>query len=261
MSFLEMLDVVNEEPDRKGRGADRVRPRLPRGHLRHVLAGHQRHPPRRPQAAPPSASSTCAISRTATTIVIEPWRAKAFPVIKDLVDRPQRLRPHHPGRRLHLREHRRRARRATHSRSPRPTPTSRWTPPRASAAAPASPPARTPPPCSSSPPKSRILALLPQGQPERDRRVARHGSANGQGRLRQLHQHRLVRSGLPEDIKLEFIAQLNRDYIKAAFTDRPKSASWRRLGPGGCQSLDWRPHLFSSRTITARCHPGSRFLG
>ena len=36
MSFLEMLDVLNERLILRGRGADRVRPRLPRGHLRHV---------------------------------------------------------------------------------------------------------------------------------------------------------------------------------------------------------------------------------
>ena len=36
MSFLEMLDVVNEQLIAAGRGADRLRPRLPRGHLRHV---------------------------------------------------------------------------------------------------------------------------------------------------------------------------------------------------------------------------------
>ena len=36
MSFLEMLDVLNEELNDEGRGADRVRLRLPRGHLRHV---------------------------------------------------------------------------------------------------------------------------------------------------------------------------------------------------------------------------------
>ena len=38
MSFLEMLDVVNERLDRRRQGADRLRPRLPRGHLRLVLA-------------------------------------------------------------------------------------------------------------------------------------------------------------------------------------------------------------------------------
>ena len=31
MSFLEMLDVLNERLIENGRGADRVRPRLPRG--------------------------------------------------------------------------------------------------------------------------------------------------------------------------------------------------------------------------------------
>ena len=36
MSFLEMLDVVNEGLDREGRGSDRVRLRLPRGDLRRL---------------------------------------------------------------------------------------------------------------------------------------------------------------------------------------------------------------------------------
>jgi succinate dehydrogenase / fumarate reductase iron-sulfur subunit len=36
-------------------------------------------------------------------IWIEPWRAKAFPVQKDLDGGPRRVRPHHPGGRLHLR--------------------------------------------------------------------------------------------------------------------------------------------------------------
>ena len=36
MSFLEMLDVVNEGLIAQGRGSDRVRLGLPRGHLRHV---------------------------------------------------------------------------------------------------------------------------------------------------------------------------------------------------------------------------------
>ena len=43
MSMLELLDVVNEEPDLKGRGADRIRARLPRGDLRIVRVHDQRH--------------------------------------------------------------------------------------------------------------------------------------------------------------------------------------------------------------------------
>ena len=48
------------------------------------------------------------------TIVIEPWRADAFPVIKDLMVDRSRLRPHHRGRRLHHRGHRLGARRQPH---------------------------------------------------------------------------------------------------------------------------------------------------
>ena len=42
-SFLEMLDIVNERLVVKGAGADPFRPRLPRRHLRDLLAHHQRH--------------------------------------------------------------------------------------------------------------------------------------------------------------------------------------------------------------------------
>ena len=43
MSFLEMLDVVNEGLIRQGEGRHRVRLRLPRRHLRHVQPRGQRH--------------------------------------------------------------------------------------------------------------------------------------------------------------------------------------------------------------------------
>ena len=102
---------------RDGRGPDRLRPRLPRGHLRHVRRRDQRPAARRPSRAPRPASSTCASSRTATTIVIEPWRAKAFPVIKDLVVDRSAFDRIIAARRLHLGADRRRAGR---ERDPRP---------------------------------------------------------------------------------------------------------------------------------------------
>ena len=46
-------------PHRQGRGADRLRPRLPRGHLRHVRLRDQRRAARPARAARPPASSTC----------------------------------------------------------------------------------------------------------------------------------------------------------------------------------------------------------
>ena len=42
------------------------------------------------------------------------------------------------------------------------------------------------------------LGLLPQGQPERDTRVHRHGRPAGRRGLRRLHQHRRVHRGLPQ---------------------------------------------------------------
>ena len=67
-SFLEMLDVAQRAADRRGQGADRVRPRLPRGHLRHVLADDRRPGARPAEEARRRASCTCASSPTATTI-------------------------------------------------------------------------------------------------------------------------------------------------------------------------------------------------
>ena len=64
MSFLEMLDVLNEQLNAAGRGAHRVRLRLSRGHLRHLcglMISGEAHGPRRRRPA----SCTCAASPTA----------------------------------------------------------------------------------------------------------------------------------------------------------------------------------------------------
>src|SRR6476469_5528780 len=71
---------------RRRRGTGRVRQRLPRRHLRHVRPDDQRPSPRPdPHHHLPTAY---AFVRDGDTITIEPWRATAFPVLKDLcVDR------------------------------------------------------------------------------------------------------------------------------------------------------------------------------
>jgi hypothetical protein len=92
MSFLEMLDVVNESSSER-RGAHRLRPRLPRGHLRHVrlVINGVAHGPTR---APPPASCTCALQGRRH----HHHRAVAgqsLPRASRTCRRPQRLRPHH----------------------------------------------------------------------------------------------------------------------------------------------------------------------
>jgi succinate dehydrogenase iron-sulfur subunit len=67
------------------------------------------------------------------------------------------------------------------------------------------------------------LGLLPQGQPERDRRA-----------LAMVEQLKLEDFGnctnigecvaaCPKEIKIEVIVRMNRDYLKASLTDRPQS--------------------------------------
>ena len=103
MSFLEMLDVLNERLILEGEDPiafDHDCREGICGMCGMVINGVAARPE---QGPPPPASCTCATSRTATTITIEPWRAAPFPVVKDLVVDRSRVRPDHPGRRLHLR--------------------------------------------------------------------------------------------------------------------------------------------------------------
>lgn len=87
-SFLEMLDILNNEPDPQGRGARRVRPwtaaRASAGMCSLHINGHAH--------GPDEDITTCQLHmrkfHDGETITIEPWRSRAFPVIKDLaVDR------------------------------------------------------------------------------------------------------------------------------------------------------------------------------
>ena len=59
------------------------------------------------------------------------------------------------------------------------------------------------------------LALLPQGQPERDRRVLAMVAHDGRGRLRQLLELLRVRSRLPRGHPATVISRLNREYAVA----------------------------------------------
>ena len=169
MSFLEMLDVLNEQLN-----ADGEEPVAFDSDCREGICGMcglmingQAHGPTR--------TTTCQLHMRSfadgDTITIEPWRATAFPVLKDLCVDRRAFDRIIAGRRLHLGEHRRRPGRARHAGAQGATPTGPSTRPPASAAAPASPPAPTPRPSLFLGAKITHLGELPQGQAERDSRV------------------------------------------------------------------------------------------
>ena len=67
------------------------------------------------------------------------------------------------------------------------------------------------------------LGHLPQGQVERDRRalaMVQQMNIEGFANCSNIGE---CEAACPKEIKLEVIARANRDYIKAAFTDRPES--------------------------------------
>ena len=170
MSFLEMLDVVNEGLIKQGED-----PIAFDSDCREGICGTCGCMVNGVAHGPDAGTTVCQLHmrrfKDGDTIVIEPWRARAFPILKDLVvDRSAfdriiqaggytsiNVGSAPDGNAILVAEGGR--------------PTRRWTPRSASAAAPASPRARTPRRRCSPPPRSSHLALLPQGQPERLTRV------------------------------------------------------------------------------------------
>ena len=243
MSFLEMLDVVNEGLIAQGRGSDRVRLGLPRGHLRHLRLPGQRRAARARCAARRCASCTCAASRTATRSRSSRGAPRPSRVVKDLVvDRSAFDRIIQAGGYTSINVGGAPDANAILIAEAR-SPSRRWTRPPASAAAPAWRPARTPRRRSSRRPRSATSALLPQGQVERRRRVVRDGRAARRRRVRQLLERRRMRGGLPEG---------NLDHQHRA--DEPRVLQ----GDAGLEAVTSRPTARDSGPGVEKQQPASR---
>jgi succinate dehydrogenase / fumarate reductase iron-sulfur subunit len=60
------------------------------------------------------------------------------------------------------------------------------------------------------------LALLPQGQPERGRRVLRMVAAMDEAGFGSCTNHKECEAVCPKEISIDFIARLNREYLLAS---------------------------------------------
>ena len=216
MSFLEMLDVVNEELIAKGEDPiafDHDCREGICGTCGMVINGVP-HGPRK-------ATTTCQLHmrtfKDGDTIYIEPWRAKPFPVLKDLVvDRGAFDRIISAGGFISA------STGSAQDGNTIPIPKTAADLAMDAAACIACGACVAACPNASAmlftAAKVSHLGLLPQGQPERNRRVTNmieQMDAEGFGTCTN---HRECEAACPKEISIQFIARMNRDYLKAKIT-------------------------------------------
>jgi succinate dehydrogenase / fumarate reductase iron-sulfur subunit len=69
------------------------------------------------------------------------------------------------------------------------------------------------------------LGLLPQGQAERDQRVLKMVATMDEAGFGTCTNHGECEAACPKEIRLEFIARMNRDYIRASLRNRGERAA------------------------------------
>ncbi len=228
MSFLEMLDVVNE-----GLIAKNEEPIAFDHDCREGICGACGMMINGIAHGPRKATTACQLHmrsfKDGDTIYIEPWRATAFPVIKDLiVDRGSFDRIIQVGGFISV--------------STGPVPDGNAIPiPKDKAdrsmdaaacigcgACVAACPNGSAMLFTSA--KVSHLALLPQGQPERFRRVLNMVKQMDDEGFGNCTNHRECEAVCPKEISIDFITLLNREFLKASFLTRKDST--RKGGEG-----------------------------
>jgi len=221
MSFLEMLDVLNEGLIEKGED-----PVAFEHDCREGICGSCGFMINGVAHGPMPATTVCQLHmrhfKDGDELYLEPWRAKAFPVVKDLmVDRGSLDRIISSGGFI-----------SVNTGSPQdanvilvPKQDSDLAMDAAACIGCGACVAACPNASASLFTGAKIshLGLLPQGQPERDRRalnMVRTMNLEEFGSCTNIGECEAV---CPKRIPIEMIARMHRDYIKAAWTDRPAS--------------------------------------
>jgi len=222
MSFLEMLDIVNEGLIGKGEDPIAFDHDCREGicGMCGVVVNGAPHGPRQ-------ATTACQLHmrsfRDGDEVVLEPWRAKAFPVLKDLiVDRGAFDRIIAAGGFVSV---------ATGSAPdgnaiPIPKPAADLSMDAAAcigcgACVAACPNASAMLFVAA---KGSHLGYLPQGQPERSSRALKMVEQMDKEGFGTCTNHGECSKSCPKEIRQEFIARLNRDFLRASIVYRPESA-------------------------------------
>lgn len=223
MSFLEMLDVVNEELIAKGEEPIAFDHDCREGICGScgMMVNGQAH-------GPNAQTATCQLHmrtfRDGDTIHVEPWRANAFPVIKDLtVDRSSFDRIIQAGGFISV---------STGSAPdgnaiPVPKQNAELSMDAAACIGCGACVAACPNGSAMLFTSAKLshLGLLPQGVPERNRRVMSMVEAMDSEGFGTCTNHRECEAVCPKGISIQFIARMNREYIRAVITYRPESSS------------------------------------
>ena len=225
MSFLEMLDVLNEELIGRGEAPvafDHDCREGICGACGMVINGSP-HGPRR-------LTTTCQLHmrsfRDGDTITIEPWRAGAFPVLRDLVvDRTPFDRIIQAGGFISVNT----GSAPDGNAIPVPKTDAELSMDAAACIGCGACVAACPNASAMLFTSAKVahLGLLPQGQAERRDRVLRMVAMMDEAGFGSCTNHGECEAACPKGISLENIARMNRDFLRAALTRRARS------GPGG----------------------------